>query len=79
MKNPNLVVLVLGEPEPEAIVKYYLFYIHDRRYTVPQFVVVDVFDDDDAVRLAKKYLADSRHYLAIEIVDGEREVARVDR
>lgn len=57
----------------------YIFYIHDRRYSVPQFVVVDVSDDDDAVLLARKYLADSRHYLAIDIVDGERDVARIDR
>jgi hypothetical protein len=57
----------------------YIFYIHDRRYSVPQFVVVNVADDDDAVVLAKKFLADSRYYLAIEIVEGDREVARVER
>ncbi len=56
----------------------YFFYIHDRRYSVPQFVVVDVLNDGDAVVLAKKYLADSRHYLSIDIVDGDREVARVE-
>jgi hypothetical protein len=69
----------LGEPEPEAILKHYFFYIQDGRYTVPQFVVIDATDDDDAIVLAKKYLAGSKHYLAIDIVDGEREVARVDR
>jgi hypothetical protein len=69
----------LGEPGPEAILKHYFFYIHDRRYTVPQFVVIDAADDDDAAVRAKKYLADSTYYLAIDIVDGEREVARIDR
>ncbi len=57
----------------------YFFYIYDLRYSVPQFIVVDVGSDAEAVALAKKYLADSRHYQAIDIVDGEREVARVDR
>ena len=69
----------LGEPGPEAILKHYFFYIQDRRYTVPQFVVVDAGDDDDAIVLARKYLEDSKYYLAIDIVDGEREVAHVDQ
>jgi len=56
----------------------YFFYIHDRRYSVPQFVVVDVSSDDDALALAKKYLAGSGFYLSIDIVDGDREVARVE-
>jgi len=56
----------------------YFFYIHDRRYTVPQFVVIDAADDDDAVAIARKHLADSPHYLSIDIVDGEREVAHVN-
>jgi hypothetical protein len=42
-------------------------------------MIGDTLFHDDAVLLARKYLADSRHYLAIDIVDGEREVARVDR
>lgn len=57
----------------------FFFYITDRRYSVPQFVVVDATDDDDAVALARKYLADSPHYLSIDVVDGDREVARVQR
>ena len=57
----------------------YFFYIHDRRYSIPQFVVIDASDDTDAVETARKYLADSSYYLAIDIVDGEREVARLDR
>jgi len=28
--------------------------------------------------IAKKYLADSQHYLSIDIVEGDREVARVE-
>jgi hypothetical protein len=69
----------LGESGSEAIVKHYFFYIHDRRYTVPQFVIVEASDDKDVVDQAKKYLADSTHYLAIDVVDGEREVARIDK
>jgi len=57
----------------------YIFYINDRRYSVPQFVVVNVGDDDDAVLLAKKYLEESTHYLSIDVVHGDREVARVER
>jgi len=57
----------------------YFFYIHDRRYSVPQFVVVDAADDEDVVARARKYLTDSQHYLSIDIVDGEREVARLDK
>ena len=57
----------------------YIFYIHDSRYSIPQFVVVNVNDDDNAVVLAREYLSDSRHYLAIDIVEGDREVARVER
>jgi len=57
----------------------YIFYINDLRYSVPQFVIVDVGDDDNAVLLARKYLENSKDYLSIEIVHGEREVARVER
>jgi hypothetical protein len=57
----------------------YFFYITDRRYSIPQFVVVNVSDDDDALRLARKYLEDSMDYLSIEIVHGDRDVARIER
>ncbi len=57
----------------------YFFYIQDSRYSVPQFVVVEADSDDDVVVLARKYINKSQHYLAIDIVDGDREVARVDR
>jgi len=57
----------------------YFFYIHDHRYSVPQFVVIDANSDADAFEAAKKYLIESRHYLSIDIVDGEREVGRVER
>ena len=57
----------------------YFFYIQDRRYSVPQFVVVDAASDADAIELARKYLAESQYYLSIDVVDGEREIARVDR
>jgi hypothetical protein len=57
----------------------YLFYIHDRRYSVPQFVVVDAQADEYAIEIARKYLAESRYYLSIDILDGDREVANVER
>jgi len=57
----------------------YFFYINDRRYSVPQFIVIDASGDDEIVILARKYLTDSSHYLSIDIVDGDREVARVER
>jgi hypothetical protein len=79
MKRRGPVVLVLGEPEPEAIMNSYFFYIHDRRYSVPQFVVVDAKSDADAVETARKYLTESAHYLSIDILDGDREVAGVKR
>jgi hypothetical protein len=69
----------LGEPEPEAIMNSYFFYIHDRRYSVAQFVVVDARSDDDAIETARKYLRESQYYLSIDILDGDREVAKVER
>lgn len=57
----------------------YFFYIQDRRYSVAQFVVIDATNDADAVETAKKYLIESRYYLSIDIVDGDREVAQVER
>jgi len=57
----------------------YFFYIHDRRYSVPQFIVVDASDDEEIVVFARKYLTESNHYLSIDIVDGDRDVARVER
>ena len=57
----------------------YILYIHDSRYSVPQFVAVDADDDDAAVTMAKHLLARSDRYLSIEVVDGDREVARVGR
>jgi hypothetical protein len=65
--------------KPEAIVRNYFFYIHDARYTVPTFLVVDARDDDHCLILAREYLLRSPHYEAIEVVDGERELGRVER
>ena len=57
----------------------YFFYIHDHRYSIPQFVVVDAANDAGAVEAAQKYLAESQHYLSIDIFDGDHEIARVER
>ncbi len=57
----------------------YFFYIHDRRYSVAQFVVVDAKTDADAIETARQYLIESRYYLSIDIFDSDREVAHVGR
>jgi hypothetical protein len=57
----------------------YVFYIHDSRYSVPHFVAVDAVDDETAVAIAQGTLAESDRYLSIDVVDGDREVAHVER
>ena len=57
----------------------YFLYIQDSRYSVPQFLVIDATDDEHSLTLAREYLQRSPNYLAIEVVDGEREVGRVAR
>jgi len=57
----------------------YFFYIQDSRYSVSQFLVIDARDDAHVLELARDYLTRSPHYLAIEVLEGEREVGRVKR
>jgi hypothetical protein len=65
--------------KPEPIVRSYFFYINDSRYSVPTLLVVNARGDDHCLTQAREYLLRSPHYEAIEVVDGEREVGRVER
>ncbi len=79
MKPTSLIVGVSGVPKPKAMMYSYFFYIHDRRYTVPSLIIMDAATDVKALELARQYLTQSLNYLSIDLVEGEREVGRVDR
>jgi len=55
------------------------FLISDDRYAVPTLAIVMVNDASRAIELARKRLNDSPHHLAIEIHEGDEQVARLDR
>jgi hypothetical protein len=61
-------------------VKTYFFYIHDDRYSVPNFEALDADDDDDARSRAAKRLFASRHYRQIEVFAEDQQLLwRVQR
>ncbi|HLK26369.1 MAG TPA: hypothetical protein VKT30_17060 [Caulobacteraceae bacterium] len=62
----------------QSISKIYTLYIDDDRYSVPSLDAIDAGDDDAATELARARLASSPHYLAIELWDGERQIARLE-
>jgi len=57
--------------------KIYTLFIDDDRYSVPSLDAVGADDDDAATAFARDRLALSPHYSAIEVWEGERQVARI--
>ena len=55
------------------------FYIHDKRYSVPTLQIVTVRDEDRARELALQRLAEGEHHLAVEVVEGQTELFRLER
>lgn len=57
----------------------YTVYIRDARYSVPSLVFVDVPADTVVADLARRKLAESDHYLAVEVLDGETVLFQIAR
>jgi hypothetical protein len=55
------------------------FYIHDQRYSVPTLQIVTVRDEERARELAQQRLAEGEHHLAIEVVEDQVELFRLER
>ena len=55
------------------------FYIHDKRYSVPTLQIVTVRDEDRARELAQQRLDEGDHHLAVEVVEGQTELFRLER
>jgi len=55
------------------------FYIHDKRYSVPTLQIVTVRDEERARELAQQRLYEGEHYLAVEVVEGQDELFRLER
>jgi hypothetical protein len=55
-------------------VKIYTFYIEDDRYGVRTLLTGQFADDACALAHIPRLLGQSRHYVAIEIWDGDRQV-----
>ncbi|MDP2260354.1 MAG: hypothetical protein Q8J89_11630 [Caulobacter sp.] len=55
------------------------FYIHDRRYSVPTLQIVTVRDEGRARELAQQRLDEGEHHLAVEVVEGQDELFRLER
>jgi len=60
-------------------VRTFSFYIHDRRYSVPTLQIVTVRDEDRARELALQRLEDGEHHLAVEVLEGQTELFRLER
>jgi hypothetical protein len=55
------------------------FYIHDRRYSVPTLQIVTVRDEDRARELARQRLEEAEHHLAVEVLEDQTELFRLER
>ncbi|MDO9472721.1 MAG: hypothetical protein Q7J28_06660 [Caulobacter sp.] len=55
------------------------FYIHDQRYSVPTLQIVTVRDEERARELAQQRLYEGEHHLAVEVVEGQDELFRLER
>ena len=54
----------------------YTLYIEDDRYRVPTLLTEALVDDMRALDFAARLFAKSPHYVAVEIWDDDRQVAR---
>jgi len=61
------------------VVRTFSFYIHDKRYSVPTLQIVTVRDEARARELAQQRLDEGDHHLAVEVVEGQTELFRLDR
>ena len=61
------------------MVRTYILYVHDDRYSVPTLDTVIVRNDARAIEIADKRLASSAHYGAVEVWEDERLVYRTNR
>lgn len=55
------------------------FYIHDQRYSVPTLQIVTVHDEARARELAQAHLDEGDHHLAVDVVEGQTELFRLER
>lgn len=56
----------------------YAIYIRDARYSVPSLLLVDA-GADRVADLAREKLDESPHHLAVEVVDGDTVLFRIQR
>jgi len=57
----------------------YAIYIRDARYSVPSLLLVDAGVDERIADLAREKLDESPHHLAVEVVDGDTVLFRIQR
>jgi len=59
-------------------VKIYTLYIEDDRYSVPTLLTAEMANDARMIEHSAEILRKSPHYLAVDIWDGDRRVARIE-
>jgi hypothetical protein len=59
-------------------VQIYTLYIEDDRYSVPTLLTAELKDDVRVIQHTAELLRKSEHYLAVDIWDGDRHVARTE-
>lgn len=57
----------------------FVFLIHDRRYSVPTLHIAVAPDEAAARTLAGRWLDETPHHLAIEVLDGATELFHLCR
>lgn len=57
----------------------FVFFIHDRRYSVPTLYFVSAPDEATARALARQRLDETPHHLAIDVLEGGTELFRLCR
>lgn len=57
----------------------FVFFIHDRRYSVPTLHIVSAPDEATANALASQQLDETPHHLAIDVLEGPTELFRLSR
>jgi hypothetical protein len=60
-------------------VNIYTLYIHDDRCSEPSLYMATLADDARALEIARGRLANSSHYLKVEVLEGDRLVAVLSR
>jgi hypothetical protein len=58
-------------------VKTYMVYVHDRRYSVPTLLLVNLANDQRAQAFARERLASSNFHTGVEIWDGDDMICNV--